>query len=148
MLRSAKFQAVFARLGVAWELTVDLTSDLEQFLCNLYKSKLKDVNKARYKQFKTKFSEEEKATDMAVLLPCRTVFILHAMRANYIACIWKRSCIPDIDEPHFTPFGWDKNGNMIWVERAYPDEIKDILFSKEYDERAVYGAEGESDEEI
>ena len=49
---------------------------------------------------------------------------------------------------HFTSFRWDKNGNMIWVERAYPDEIKDILFSKEYDERTVYGAEGESDEEI
>ena len=46
MLRSAKFQAVFARLGVAWELTDELISDLEQFLCNLYKSKLKDVNKA------------------------------------------------------------------------------------------------------
>ena len=63
MLRSAKFQAVFAHLGVAWELTDDLISDLEQFLCNLYKSKLKDVNKARYKQLKTKFSEEEKATE-------------------------------------------------------------------------------------
>ena len=106
------------------------------------------LTKPRYKQFKTKFSEEDKATDMAVLFPCRTVFILHAMRANYIACIWKRSCIPDINDPHFTSFVWDKNGNMIWVERAYPDEIKDILFSKEYDERAVYGAEGESDEEI
>ena len=33
MLRSAKFQALFARLGVAWELTDDLMSDLEQFLC-------------------------------------------------------------------------------------------------------------------
>ena len=133
----AKFQAAFDRLGVTWELTEDLISDLKQYLCSLYRLKWKEVNKAHYKQSKKKCSQE-KVTGTAALIPWQTVFI------NYIACIWSRALLLDINEP-FTSYGWNACGNIIWVDHVYLDDIKEIIFQNGYEESAVYGMEGDSE---
>ena len=29
--------------------------------------------------------------------------------------------------------GWDLDGNIIWIEEAFPSSIEDVLFSDAYD---------------
>ena len=102
MQRKSKYQQAFSQLGVTWELPDELLNILELFVCGLYNSRCKEVNEARYLQFKKKFEGEDKGIDLANLIPCKLVFMLHATRANYVAGIWKRSCNAHINEPHYS----------------------------------------------
>ena len=112
----------------------------------MYGSKSKSVNEARSKLFKKKFDVEDKAIDLTTLIPCHSVFLLHTIRGNYIACIGKRSLIPHINEPHFTEHAFDKTGNPVWVIDPFPEEIMDIMFHSEFDEEDnSFGADVESD---
>ena len=141
MQRKSNFSQAFSRVGTEWDLPDDLFKELEIYVCSLYGSNSKDINKARYLQFKKKFSNEEKAIDMATLAPCKPVLVLQVKKANYVACIWKRSGNQHIYEPPFSSHGWDPDGRDVWVEEAYPDEITEILFEPEYDNDGTYGAE-------
>ena len=35
--------------------------------------------------------------------------------------------IPSIDAPQFTEFGWDSEGKPIWVDKIFPEDMKDLL---------------------
>ena len=64
--------------------------------CSFYSSgaNVSDVNDLRYNLFFAKNGEIESYQ----LLPCKNCLRKHTMRANYQACIWRRSlqCSPSI----------------------------------------------------
>lgn len=93
------FQESFKSLGTSWDVSEELYSNMESFVCRMYAplSSVCDVNDLRYLLFCTKRGEVESS----LLPPCRDCLKLHIQRANYQAAVW-RHCLerqPDILEP-------------------------------------------------
>ena len=143
--KSSKFQRAFSRLGEDWQLSDELFSKVEEFVCYLYGSRLKDINLLRFNMYTKKYIKENKIIDMCSLPPCRSVLKLHSMRANFVAAIWKRSISPNVEPPEISESGWLPDGSVRWINDAYPRDIEDIFFDDEYDGEYECGEEGDSD---
>ena len=61
---------------------------MQEFVCKMYAShnSLRKVSDLRYQLLKVKKGDVDSCQDS----PCQDTFMLHAMQANYQACIWKR----------------------------------------------------------
>ena len=53
----------------------------------------------------------------------------------------RRSPIPEVNEPSLSDCGWDHEGNIIWIEEAYPGSIVRLLVESDHESNK------ESDEE-
>ena len=141
-----KFQECFANLGESWIPSVSIFTVLEEYVCYLYSHRNKSVKSVRYKMFEKKLSGENKSVDIASIPPCKSVLNLHIKRANIVAKIWKNSGIQQIEIPN--DYGWDSNGNIIWIEEAFPSSVEDVLFDEAYDKDGYEQYEDvESDDE-
>ena len=144
----SKFQRAFGQLGSDWDLPASTAKDLEHFLCAAYGCKAKEVNLARYEMFDKKYTKENKVIDMALLIPCQTVFMLHVARSNYYAAMLKRSLSLDMNEPLPTSYGWSNGGSPVWIEESFPRDIEELFFDPNFDQNDVHnGDECDSDEE-
>ena len=121
--------------------------DLEEFVCKLYGSSAKRVNKVRFYLFNRKYKRKNKSIDMSVLPPCSSTLKLHSTRGNFISTIWKGSAMQHIEEPSSTLHGWYSDGNPIWADDVFPSDVLDIILDKEYNKDDVYGNEVDSDVE-
>ena len=81
---------------------------------------------------------------MSVIPVCSSTLKLHSRRANFVSGIWKRSSMQHISEPSIAFHGWFPNGNVMWIEDAFPSEVIDILVDEEYHEDDVYGNEADN----
>lgn len=111
--------------------------------------------------FDKKQQREHKIVDLAALPPCRQVVIYHIQRSNYIAYLWRQSDIAMITQPSLENHGWTPNGEIHWMDTAYPYSIEDMLFdenegenensddgeSENEDDGDFYGSDAESEEE-
>lgn len=52
---------------------------------------------------------------------------LYILRANRVTCLMRRSSITHVNEPPLSGCGWDREGNIIWIEDAYPSFLKTLL---------------------
>ena len=124
----------FTELGQSWDLSEDLFWAIEKLTCSFYSSgtNASDVNDLRYNLFFAKNGEIE----LHQLLPCKDCLREHTMRANYQACIWRRSlqCSPSIHDP--VGFIWkmrssaeDKLSLTIdWMDRKpAPEAVLELL---------------------
>ena len=70
--------------------------------------------------------------DMSLLPPCRSSFSMHALRANYVAYLWKQSHVNYPDMPSPIGSGWklDASGNIDiewnWGE-IMPQDLIDVM---------------------
>ena len=55
-----------------------------------YVKKKRDVHEVQFLKYH-KYWNERKIVDISTLSPCQSVLLLHSNRANYVACVWKRS---------------------------------------------------------
>ena len=118
------------------------------FLCSTYGCKAREVNLSRYEMFNKKYTKEDKVIDMALLIPCKTVFMLHLERANYYAALLKRSLSLNINEPPPTSHAWNIDGSPVWTEEIFPRDIEELFFNPNFDQNDVHnGDEHDSDEE-
>ena len=39
----------------------------------------------------------------------------------------ERSCMAHVNEPALSGYGWDCEGNIIWIGEAYPSSLKTLL---------------------
>ena len=63
--------------------------------------------------------------------------------------IWKQSLSAIFDMPELFNCGWTVEGEICWIENAFPSELEDILFDPDYEEDAFEtDGEGESEEDI
>ena len=85
MRKSRKFGDTFKKIGKERELTDELFSHLEEFICTLYGYEEKDVNKVRWLKFRDKHTKQNKVIEMAALPPCKK-------NSQITECMSKLSC--------------------------------------------------------
>lgn len=87
--KNRRFQCLFQQVGMQWELSDELFTQLQEFTCLLYSANpgTTDVNELRYRLFCSK----KGGLDSHQLPPCTDCLKLHSLRANYQAAIWRRS---------------------------------------------------------
>ena len=95
--KNARYIRMFQLFGSTWELPEAMLSQLESFMCALYRRKCREVNVLRYEMFKDTYEKKNKIQDLALLPPCKQTLTLHSRRANYIARVWKLCFRPVID---------------------------------------------------
>ena len=143
-----KFQVAFQELGERWELSEELLDNMEEFVCNLYGYRSKNINEVRHRLFMKKYINSHKVIDLATLPPCHSVLRLHAKRANFVACIWKRSNEVQVEMPDIFVNGWTLDGDIVWVDEIFPEDIAEILLDPRYDEDDIeLGSDCETDDE-
>ena len=125
-----QFQEVFQKLGQSWELSTDLFRKLQAFTCKLYSASTttEDINTARYQLFCTQRGERESSQ----LPPCENCLLMHAMRANYQAGIWRGSLQQHLHVPSPTQHGWTRNedGQLMveWMRGSpAPEAVLQLL---------------------
>ena len=132
--KDPKFVQCFSALGSMETLSEDQFQTIEEYVCLLYGSKLRNVDIARYQLFKCKNESYNKFIDLALLSPCQNVLKLHSERANFVAYLWKQSLSLMVNIPNHNEHGWDTNCEISWVEQEFPNDIEDILFKGNNDE--------------
>ena len=110
-----------------WEVTQEIFEVLEEFVSKMYSFNCAAVNKVRSKMFTKRLKQEKRSPDLSLLPPCKSVLKYHMQWAVYVAKLWGSLYIPSIDAPQFTEFGWDSEGKPIWVDKIFPEDMKDLL---------------------
>ena len=132
-----EFITAFRLLGEDFELKAELIVALESFVWHLYRYKDTDINIVQKKMFDKKFVKEEKVTDLSLLPPCQSTLYLHILHSNSVARIWKCSLLNVVEYPSIMENGWMENGEIIWVDDAFPDDIMDIFDEKDFNEGSM-----------
>ena len=68
--------------------------------------------------------KKKKFVDISILLPCSSVLLLHSKRADYVACVWKRSLQANVELSNISDNGWEENPNICWIEEPFPKDIE------------------------
>ena len=143
MQQKPKFVTAFAKLGENWNVTEDLLDELEVFTCFMYShQRFQHVNSLRHHMLKEKCGEDGVSAnvniDLSTLPPCCRTLKQHCLRANFQACIWKRSheATPDVPLPQHGQ-GWQVQDGVlqpIWTqeeeELVLPQDVIDELLNE------------------
>ena len=65
-------------------------------------------------------------TYLSLLPPRRSSLQLHCKRSNYVAKMWQSSLSCNIDPDNIQNHGWSENGDIIWIDEAFPENIESI----------------------
>ena len=133
MRKHEKFTMAFSQLGESWELNDDNFKILEEFTCLLYGFKDNSVDVVHHKIFEKKFSKDGKVVDLSLFPPCRSVLLLHAQRANYVAKLWRSSLTSFVEMPPIFENGWNNDGTILWVDEVFPSDVTDILSDPDFE---------------
>ena len=143
MHQKPKFVTTFTKLGENWNVTEELLNELEMFTCFMYgRQQFQYVNNLRYHMLKEKCDADGISAsvniDLSTLPPCRKTLKQHCLRANFQACIWKRSheATPDVPLPQHG-HGWQVQDGVlqpIWTheeeELVFPQDVIDEFFEQ------------------
>ena len=146
--KTPRYQSVFQGLGQSWCISEDLSLELENFTCQMYKpkaSKIRAVDELRLVMLVDKCGradtklDPKKNIDLACLPPPRVCLREHIKRVNFQVGIWKRAHHqnPDIPSP-MDDNGWVMVGQNIepkWCDgEVLPPHLADILETMENDD--------------
>ena len=127
----------YIKFGEAWNLSGELLETLEKVTCSLYSpstATASNINDVRYNLFCAKNGEIESH----LLPPCKDCLSKHAMRANYQACIWRRSLERNAVIPSPVGMGWKMETladshvlSIDWMEKKpAPEAVLELLACK------------------
>ena len=85
------------------------------------------MNALIYHLFQKTYQQTKKIIDPALLLPCQQALRLHCLCCSYVAKIWKTSDVCRVHVPPVQDHGWTEDNDILWVEKAFPDDIETIL---------------------
>ena len=126
MIKNLKFLYIFSELGEDWILQEDIMRSLEEFVCLLYGSRrVKKVDDLRHQLFQNTYQQKNKIIDLSP--PCQQTLGLHSLRCNFVAKIWKNADVCTLKEPPTTNHGWTGERKIQWIEKAFPDDIEQLL---------------------
>ena len=74
-----------------------------------------------------KSRKNKKRTDFSVLPSIKTTRSLHILHANKMVYLMKRSAIAHVNEPALLDRCWNRKGNVIFIEEAYPSSLEILL---------------------
>ena len=129
--KNEKFVSTFTALGSDWNLEESVIEDLEEFVCLLYGRCQKEVNSVRTFLFETKYLNQNKTIDISLLPPCQASLRPRILRSNVVARIWKLSDEAQTQLPDLSQHGWTTNNAIKCIDKAFPDELNDLLLSEE-----------------
>ena len=81
--------------------------------------------------YESKFEGKDEIIDLSLLPPCSSSLKLHSMRAAYIARRYRLSTENYIEEPNPSEHGWTSDGQIRWIDRAFPEEIELLLVDED-----------------
>ena len=87
----SKLEYCFSQRDAEWNLSDTLLSELEEYICNLYGYREKNINKVRWLLSQEKHAKENLVINLTVLPPCLNVFRIYSERANFVIKVWKSS---------------------------------------------------------
>ena len=121
-------------------------------MCVLYIGRTKKISiNFAMKISQTMYEKKGKSRTCLYLPPCRSSLQLHCKRSNYVEKMWQSSLSCNIDPDNIQNNGWSENGEMIWIDEAFSENIESILVNDEIsDEDEIEEAEeamSESDNE-
>ena len=145
MLKNEQFINAFSSLGTEWSVDDETREDLELFVCQLYSSKEKKINDARFELF-TKKQKKDQLTDLSLLPPCQKSLFFHIERSNYVAKIWKSTPVAMVQIPPPNQHGWYDDCTIQWIAEMYPDNITSLLQTQN-DEIEIYGEDDGYDDQ-
>ena len=116
------------------------------FVCKMYgQKKIKKVNELRSTMFWAKLRKNGKVPDLSLLPPCSSALKKHTARAHYVAKIWKDASKPLQNIDSFIGYGWLEDGNIDWIDAAFPEKLESIFAARDKNEDFV---EVEDDENL
>ena len=128
MIKNPKFLCIFSELGEDCTLREDIMRSLEEFVCLLYGSRRAEkVDDLRHQLFQKIYQRKNKIIDLSLLPPCQQTLRLHSLRCNFVAKIWKNSDVCTLQEPQITNHGWTVEREIQWIDKAFPDDIEQLL---------------------
>ena len=76
--------------------------------------------------------------DVTLLPPCQDNLNLHIDRSCYVANLYSESIRLEmlLDSPSI--HGWEDEGNAIWYETYFPDDITDLFLLDDRNEESDY----------
>ena len=107
LVKNGKYVRAFLNISISWNVSIELFSAIEEFVCDFNGKKIKNVNLLHYKMYHAKGGKIEPEE----LPPCHSSLKLHATRANYQAGIWHRVILPYPDIPCPKSHGWEVSGS-------------------------------------
>ncbi len=110
---------VIAMLGNAKEVSEDLQSNIETFVCLMYGYESDDINAVRVDMFTAPMSKNKPPPESQNLPPTADALIKHVQRANYQSLVWKTALDSEQDLPELKDSGWYfKEGKLEldWME--------------------------------
>ena len=124
------YQEVFLELGKFWEVSDALFEKLQAITCQMYvpSTCTTKVNLLRYQLFCTRRGEVESSQ----LPPCEDCLLMHVIRANYQAAIWRRALqkMPPVPSPKDHGWDIDADGQLViqWMRGTpAPDTVLQLL---------------------
>ena len=84
-----------------------------------------------------KFLKEEKVMDLSLLPPFQSILYLYILHSKYFVRIWKCSLLNVVKCPSIMENSWIKNGEIVWVDDAFPDNIMEILVGEDFDKGSM-----------
>lgn len=130
------FVNAFSELGKEENVSEEVLTVLEQFVCCLYGKQCDNINKLRYEKVQQKFTSRKllsdtEGTDMSLLPPCQSSLIMHIKRVNHQAFVWKNSHVQFPELPNPIHHGWcrdDENGlDYDWCDGPFIPQVRVIL---------------------
>lgn len=102
--------AAFQELGSSLSCDQNMVAGLERFVCDLYgQGQCDSVDAARYNWFRLGCKSE------VSLPPNKDSLMLHIRRANYQACIFRRSLCQKMNMPPPTEHGWAEDNRELSI---------------------------------
>ena len=109
------------RLGGTFNVSDDLITVCETFVCQLYGSKTNSINDCRYELFSVKGAQGDN------LPPTQDALQMHVQRANYQAAVWVRALQAKPVLPSPCGYGWEIANDQLtmkWMTRKpAPDDL-------------------------
>jgi hypothetical protein len=83
-----------------------------------------------------------------VMPPCQSNLHHHIMRANYVAYIFWHAdqLLVELESPD--EHGWDGDGNVVWSDICYPEEIDVLLAGTKSENSSSYDNDYEDDLDV
>lgn len=104
MQKNTKYQDAFTQVGKEWSVPGDLFNVLQGFTCKLCAARCPNatINELRYQLFCAKKGEVESGH----LPPCEDYLLMHSLRENYQAGVWRCALEECPSIPNLSGHGW------------------------------------------
>ena len=87
----SKFEDCFFQLGAEWHLSESVFHELEEYVCNSFGHREKNIKKVRWLLFQKKHAKENKVIDLSTLPLCCNILRIRSEMENFVAKVWRSS---------------------------------------------------------